>query len=830
MLASEYYSKGKTHCFAQLSFILAMNPAEDSGEMAVDDSGVTDLLLTATADCLCTMPCGLMYDPVVADDDYIYERRNIEGWIKQCQSRKVEITSPRTGAPITSNLRDDADVVAAAMHKRSNTGLEGISSIQELNAVFALLDPLRDILSDSVALEEWKPPQLMVIGEESSGKSSLLERLVMMPLFPAAEGVCTRMPIHVRLRNTAQAQAPRLEVYNVAQSRTEEGPFAVPIQAVRDKVLEVLQREKTQAERVGADRIIILHVRGPHVPSLDVVDMPGLTRTAAPAGPQEKPRALIERQIAQHGAYSMYLAVVPAGQRPNTSIAMEVVQGKGLEGRTLGVFTKCDSVSLPVLESTRRLVGGAEDAAALGGIALTPHGWFATMCAPLEAREGESSSAQLVREAAAEAAFFAEHMPAAAAAGRATGGGLVRGLSGMFLEHVRTGWAPATLRRLGAALNSARRDDAALGLPALAGDDVGLARRLAAAAARRNLEAGLGEAGQACCKEVLDPMKRRLGRLVRGEWAGLRAGEAEDAWAAEAADVGAECRRAAGEWRAWWAERASKLVVMEDAAAAAGGRAAFRLERFPMYVEALREGARGAAAAAAAAVEALVGEAVDRFYSDESPWARFATDLGAAPATVGVRREAGQLVERVVQAFLRGGRAVREGLVMAAERAAGLVMDWEETCREERRGLTEKIQRIEAARAGVLRALGVAEGGEELLAGEVQRAVGLFARTRTLTTPTHYTLGTLGLVRAHAHTHNAWTSARMHPRSLASPSVSRSLARSLAPTLPPSPPPSLRPSVPFSQEPSFLPPCLPLPRCLSLSLSRPRALAPRCPR
>ena len=165
---------------------------------------------------------------------------------------------------------------------------------------------------------------------------------------------------------------------------------------------------------------------------------------------------------------------------------------------------------------------------------------------------------------------------------------------------------------------------------------------------------------------------------------------------------------------------------------------------------------------------------------------------------------------------------------MAAERAAGLVMDWEETCREERRGLTEKIQRIEAARAGVLRALGVAEGGEELLAGEVQRAVGLFARTRTLTTLTLYTLGTLGLVRAHAHTHNAWTSARMHPRSLASPSVSRSLARSLAPTLPPSPPPSLRPSVPFSQEPSFLPPCLPLPRCLSLSHTptRPRAPLP----
>jgi GTP-binding protein EngB required for normal cell division len=278
---------------------------------------------------------------------------------------------------MSSNLRDNAELksrITAAVHKRSFvTGLEGLSSIHQLNAVFAHLDPLRDILAET--LDGWRPPQLVVIGPESSGKSSLLERLVMMPIFPTAEGICTRLPIHVRLRNAAQAQAPRLEVYSLVNNRTEEGPFEVPMQSgaldVRDKMREVLEREHGRVEGVSADRIIILHVHGPHVPSLDVVDMPGLI--AAPAGLREQTRALIERQVERHGAYSMYLAVVPAGQRPNTSIAMEVVQGKGLEGRTLGVFTKCDELVVQGRAKVKRLLRNDPNAE-LGGVALAPHG------------------------------------------------------------------------------------------------------------------------------------------------------------------------------------------------------------------------------------------------------------------------------------------------------------------------------------------------------------------------------------------------------------------------------------------------------------------------
>ena len=42
-------------------------------------------------------------------------------------------------------------------------------------------------------------PQIIVLGEESSGKSSVLERLSMCEFFPRSEGICTRMPIQFEM-------------------------------------------------------------------------------------------------------------------------------------------------------------------------------------------------------------------------------------------------------------------------------------------------------------------------------------------------------------------------------------------------------------------------------------------------------------------------------------------------------------------------------------------------------------------------------------------------------------------------------------------------------
>jgi GTP-binding protein EngB required for normal cell division len=48
--------------------------------------------------------------------------------------------------------------------------------------MFAQLDGLRGLLDET--LKDWDPPKIIVVGQESAGKSSVLERLMMVPLLP----------------------------------------------------------------------------------------------------------------------------------------------------------------------------------------------------------------------------------------------------------------------------------------------------------------------------------------------------------------------------------------------------------------------------------------------------------------------------------------------------------------------------------------------------------------------------------------------------------------------------------------------------------------------
>jgi GTPase SAR1 family protein len=60
------------------------------------------------------------------------------------------------------------------------------------------IDKLRDLgVSDFVAL-----PQLVVVGDQSSGKSSILEAILELP-FPRDSGLCTRFATNVSLRRTS---------------------------------------------------------------------------------------------------------------------------------------------------------------------------------------------------------------------------------------------------------------------------------------------------------------------------------------------------------------------------------------------------------------------------------------------------------------------------------------------------------------------------------------------------------------------------------------------------------------------------------------------------
>jgi hypothetical protein len=224
---------------------------------------------------------------------------------------------------------------------------------------------------------------------------------------------------------------------------------------------------------VSSSRIIILHVKNPDVPFLDLVDMPGLVTVPSgdePLDMASQTCALVKRHIqSERGANSLYLAVVKATIAPNLSDALGILHKSDLYKKTLGVFTFCDELGR---KNARRLEQWVrEQSDGQGAVALEPWGWVATTNAPPEDEQGnavvyENNYVRLRAQAAAELSTFRNmQLGQLLDDGYASHGALVSRLNSMFLDHLKTTWAPKTLRRLSCEQSKLAYANALLGMP-----------------------------------------------------------------------------------------------------------------------------------------------------------------------------------------------------------------------------------------------------------------------------------------------------------------------------------------------------------------------------
>jgi hypothetical protein len=97
--------------------------------------------------------------------------------------------SNTTQSHAEENLSEPAeanDLPATADLEEAKSNNPPVTSICVLQEVFKYLDGLRDFLNET--LSDWTPPQLVVIGPENCGKSTILERIAMMHIFPRDSG------------------------------------------------------------------------------------------------------------------------------------------------------------------------------------------------------------------------------------------------------------------------------------------------------------------------------------------------------------------------------------------------------------------------------------------------------------------------------------------------------------------------------------------------------------------------------------------------------------------------------------------------------------------
>ncbi|KAM0787338.1 hypothetical protein ACM66B_003427 [Microbotryomycetes sp. NB124-2] len=201
-------------------------------------------------------------------------------------------------------------------------------------------------------------PQIVVVGSQSSGKSSVLETIVGRDFLPRGQGIVTRRPLVLQLVHTPPPLPPAgqndASIANLGASSSSVAPMDYGEFLHVDKRFydfgEIRKEIESETLRVaggnkGISRLPIhLKIYSPNVLNLTLVDLPGLTKI--PVGDQPTD---IERQIRNlvldyvSKPNCVILAISPANVDLANSESLKLARAVDPQGRrTIGVLTKLD--------------------------------------------------------------------------------------------------------------------------------------------------------------------------------------------------------------------------------------------------------------------------------------------------------------------------------------------------------------------------------------------------------------------------------------------------------------------------------------------------------
>lgn len=330
-----------------------------------------------------------------------------------------------------------------------------------MEKLIPVVNKLQDIFQRCGLANPIDLPQIVVVGAQSSGKSSVLEAIVGFDFLPRGSGVVTRRPTLIQLHKLSADGSQK----SGKQARKQEmwAEFLhCPGQKFRD--VSHIQREiLSETERVAgknkrlAPSALVFKVFSTEVVDLTLVDLPGLTRVPVgdqPVDIEKLVRSMIYSYIEKPN--SVILAVHPANTDLATSDALQMARKVDPDGvRTLGVITKLDLMdagtnALEILQ---------------GRVIPLRRGYVGVVNRSQAALDGRSTVAE---SHAAERDFFKSHPIYAPHASKMGSPYLASLLSGMLMEHIRN-VLPHIRKKLSSHLGDVRAQLSDLG-PVLGSD------------------------------------------------------------------------------------------------------------------------------------------------------------------------------------------------------------------------------------------------------------------------------------------------------------------------------------------------------------------------
>lgn len=228
------------------------------------------------------------------------------------------------------------------------------------------LEQIKSILKDVDG--DFSIPGVVVVGMQSSGKSSVLESATGLA-FPRSEGMCTRVPTVVTVSKTEGDESTGVTVASDPNLTTDVHTFeATDTTAFGDAIRELT--DKLAPDGHISDSPIYVSYKRPDGPTYSLTDLPGITFCSTVQDDVEAQTTRLTKKYMDN-ENALVLCVLPATEDFHNSKALRLAEELDPNGdRTIGVVTKVDNLP-PGSDLVARMAGEGE-----GAISLK-HGFFA---------------------------------------------------------------------------------------------------------------------------------------------------------------------------------------------------------------------------------------------------------------------------------------------------------------------------------------------------------------------------------------------------------------------------------------------------------------------
>jgi len=165
-------------------------------------------------------------------------------------------------------------------------------------------------------------PEIVVVGSQSSGKSSTLNGLINMNILPTGKQIVTRTPTNIRLVKREKKECS-IEFYEYDGGETKilktfnldpHKPDTVTTTQIQEYIM-VLTNGYAGNQKNIVDKPIRMNIYSPEVPNLVLTDLPGMVSVALedqgqPANISDQIKDMISKYISKKNCIIM--SIVPA--------------------------------------------------------------------------------------------------------------------------------------------------------------------------------------------------------------------------------------------------------------------------------------------------------------------------------------------------------------------------------------------------------------------------------------------------------------------------------------------------------------------------------------